>query len=126
MCGGDFRDLLRLFRELITLVLTWTCSLPVTEDVVKRAIVNVREQYLPIAEDDVGWLAKIESTRQAKLPTTQTDDVGRLTRFLDSHRVLFLGNGEGWYDIHPLIREHVKRQAFELAQGQESGRERSS
>jgi hypothetical protein len=111
MCGGDFRDLLRLFRELITLVLTWTCSLPVTQEVVQRAIVNVRRQYLPLALDDVAWLAEIEAQRDAELPSTSPEDVGRLTRFLDSHLVLFLGNGEDWYDIHPLIREHVTEQA---------------
>jgi len=116
MCGGDFRILLLLFRELISLVLTWSCSLPVTEEVVQRAIVNVRRQYLPLAEDDMQWLAKIETRREAKLPTTKPEDVSRLTRFLDTHLVLFLGNGEDWYDVHPLIREHVKEQAAEEAQ----------
>jgi len=126
MCGGDFRILLLLFRELISLVLTWTCSLPVTEEVVQRAIVNVRRQYLPLAEDDMQWLARIETRREAKLPTTKPEDVSRLTRFLDTHLVLFLGNGEDWYDIHPLIREHVKEQAAEQAQKQKPSGEPST
>jgi hypothetical protein len=118
MCGGDFRILLLLFRELVSLVLTWTCSLPVTREVVERAIVNVRRQFLPLAEDDMRWLAKIEAGREAKLPSTEAKDVSRLTRFLDTHLVLFLGNGEDWYDIHPLIREHVIQHAEEEAQEQ--------
>jgi len=118
MCGGDFRILLLLFRELVSLVLTWTRSLPVTEEVVQRAIVNVRRQYLPLAEDDMQWLAKIEARRDAELPSTRPEDVSRLTRFLDTHLVLLLGNGGDWYDIHPLIREHVKEQAADQAQRQ--------
>jgi hypothetical protein len=30
-----------------------------------------------------------------------------LSRFLDTHLVLFLTNGKDWYDLHPLIREEV-------------------
>jgi len=33
--------------------------------------------------------------------------VGRLSRFLDTHLVLYLTNGEDWYDVHPLIRDEV-------------------
>jgi len=118
VCGGDIRILLVLFRELVSLVLTWTCSLPVTREVIERAIVNVQRQFLPLAEDDMRWLAKIEARREAKLPSTGPQDVSRLTRFLDTHLVLFLGDGEDWYDVHPLIREHVMRHAVEEAQEQ--------
>jgi hypothetical protein len=38
----------------------------------------------------------------------EAPDVSRLTRFLDTHFVLYLRNGEEWYDIHPLIREEVQ------------------
>jgi hypothetical protein len=37
----------------------------------------------------------------------QAAPVNRLTRFLDSHFVLYFVNGKEWYDIHPLIREEV-------------------
>jgi hypothetical protein len=30
-----------------------------------------------------------------------------LTRFLDSHFVLYSVNDDEWYDIHPLIRDEV-------------------
>ena len=101
-----------------TRALTWTRSLPVTGKVVQRAIVNIRKQFLPLADDDVAWLANIEATREAELPSTKPEDVGRLTRMLDSHLVLLLGDGEEWYDIHPLIRDHVKDRAAEQAEEQ--------
>jgi len=125
MCGGDFRDLLRLFRELITLVLTWTRSLPAGQEVVQRAIENVRDQYLPLAEDEIVWLAEIEKERSANLPSKDPEVVSRFTRLVDSHLVLFLGNGGHWYDVHPIVRDHVKEMAARLKQQREPPRERS-
>ena len=105
--GGHLRDLLRLFREMLVLIQTWRTSLPVTEEVIERAIVNVRNEYLPIAVEDSRWLAEIEKQRVTALPSSSSEHVSRLSRFLDSHLVLYLTNGKDWYDIHPLIRETV-------------------
>jgi hypothetical protein len=101
--GGHFRDLLNLLRE----ALLRTKSLPVTEDVIDAAIAEVRRQYLPIAIDDARWLHQISQQRTTELPNTDSDSVSRLTRFLDTHFVLYLKNGGEWYDIHPLIRDEV-------------------
>jgi hypothetical protein len=103
VCGGHFRDLLRLLREAVLRVQT----LPVTEEIIQSAIVAVRSNYLPIAIDDAKWLDQIERVREAALPSTGEKDVNRLTRFLDTHFVLYFANGKEWYDIHPLIREEV-------------------
>ncbi|MBI4027859.1 MAG: hypothetical protein HY360_22935 [Verrucomicrobia bacterium] len=107
MSGGHFRDLLRLFRETIVLIQTWRPSLPVAFEVLERAIVNVRNEYLPIATEDARWLAEIEKRRDPALPNAAPESIGRLSRFLDTHLVLYLTNGEDWYDIHPLIRDEV-------------------
>ncbi len=104
LCGGHFRDLLLLFREM----LTRAKSLPVTEEVVDAAIVAVRRQFLPIAVENARWLHQIARLRQTALMTDHHEDVNRLTRFLDTHFVLYFTNGEEWYDIHPLIREEVE------------------
>ncbi|MGH9838352.1 MAG: hypothetical protein ACREEM_06175 [Blastocatellia bacterium] len=98
--GGHFRDLLNLLRES----LLRTKSLPVTEN---AAISEIRRQYLPIAIDDARWLHQISKLRTTELPNTEADNVSRLTRFLDTHFVLYLKNGGEWYDIHPLIRDEV-------------------
>ncbi len=95
-------------------------SFPVTQDVISSAITAVRGSFLPIAIDDAKWLAQIERVRGAALPTTGEKDVNRLTRFLDTHFVLYFANGVEWYDIHPLIREEVaaivKREAAKTPQ----------
>jgi hypothetical protein len=107
LSGGHFRDLLRLFRETIVLISTWRPSLPVKPEVIERAIINVRNQYLPIALEDAFWLEKISRQRDTALPDAKPENIGRLSRFLDSHLVLYLTNGEDWYDLHPLIRDEV-------------------
>ena len=107
MSGGHFRDLLRLFRETVILVSTWRQTLPVTPEVVDRAIVNIRNEYLPIAVEDARWLDKISALRDTCLPDSKPESIGRMSRFLDTHLVLYLTNGEDWYDVHPLIRDEV-------------------
>ncbi len=118
MSGGHFRDLLRLFRETVVLIQTWGRSLPVTPEVVSRAIVNVRNEYLPIAVEDARWLDKISQRRDTSLPDSKPESIGRLSRFLDTHLVLYLTNGKDWYDVHPLIRDEAAALAQEAAQEQ--------
>jgi hypothetical protein len=103
VCGGHFRDLLILLREAVRR----TPHLPVTEDAIVNAITAVRGNYLPIAIDDAKWLNEIEHVRDTVLPNTSPANVNRLTRFLDTHFVLYFTNGKEWYDIHPLIRDEV-------------------
>ena len=103
VCGGHFRDLLLLLSEAVLRAE----SLPVTDDVIEAAIAAVRGNFLPISIEDARWLDQIGRLRSAALPSARTDDVNRLTRFLDTRFVLYLTNGREWYDIHPLIREEV-------------------
>ncbi|MEI7731977.1 MAG: hypothetical protein WCO56_20555 [Verrucomicrobiota bacterium] len=103
VCGGHFRDLLLLLRETVLRAK----ALPVTTEEIQSAIAAVRSNFLPIAIDDAKWLDQIERVRGTALPTTMPSDVNRLTRFLDTHFVLYFANGTEWYDIHPLIREEV-------------------
>lgn len=103
VCGGHFRDLLRLLREAVLRADMW----PVSHEVLDRARREGRSHFLPIAADDAIWLSKIADVRECSLPSVEAADVSRLTRFLDTHFVLYLRNGEEWYDIHPLIRDEV-------------------
>lgn len=104
VCGGHFRDLLRLCREAVVRA----DSLPVSNAVIRSSITEIRTSFLPIAIDDAVWLQRISESRTSVLQNTAPDAVARFTRFLDTHFVLYLRNGEEWYDIHPLIREDVK------------------
>lgn len=102
-CGGSLRDLLRLLNRMVLPLQDF----PVTDEGIERAINDVKADFLPIAIEDAHWLAKIEKTREAGLANTQSSNVSKLTRFLDTHFVLYFRNGQEWYDIHPLIRQEV-------------------
>lgn len=103
LCGGHFRDLLLLLRETVLR----TTSLPVSDESIEAAIVRVRSNFLPISLEDAQWLAQIERERATLLKNREPAEIARLTRFLDTHVVLYLKNGDEWYDVHPLIREEV-------------------
>ena len=104
-CGGDLRIMLRLLRE----TLLRARSLPISQEAIAGAITSVRGDFMSISVEDARWLAKIGEQRKHGLPDTSPESVNRLTRFLDTHFVLYLKNGEKWYDIHPLIREEVTK-----------------
>ncbi len=103
LSGGHFRDLLLLLRETILR----TESLPVDPAAVDAAVMRVRSNFLPIAVEEARWLTQIESERARLLETRDSAEIGLLTRFLDSHIVLYLRNGEEWYDVHPLLRDEI-------------------
>ena len=105
LSGGHFRDLLQMFRETIV----QTESLPVSQTIIDRAIIEVRSHFMPIPVDDARWLSQIAQEKASPLKTDSAEEVSRLTRFLDSHIVLYLRNGEERYDIHPLVRDEVAR-----------------
>lgn len=103
-CGGHVRDLLLLLRHVLLLAR----QLPVTDQVIDQATAEVRRHYTSgISVEDAIWLARISRSRAADQETSA--DVGRLTRFLDTHTVLYLVNGEEWYDVHPLVRNAVQQ-----------------
>lgn len=89
-------------------------SLPVPESTVDAAIDQLRTEFLPIADDDALWLAEIARTHRAALE--KADKLPDLARFFDTHLALCYRNGHEWYDIHPLIYEHIMTQAQEAQQ----------
>lgn len=103
--GGHLRDLLRLLAEVIRRAE----NLPVGDDTVDAAIAQVRNEFLPIANQDAVWLQDVAETHSAELD--ESDRLPDLARFLDTHMVLCYRNGHEWYDVHPLIAETVERQA---------------
>ena len=105
--GGHLRDLLRLLAE----VLRRAKELPVPDSTVDAAINQVRTEFLPIADDDARWLAGIARSHRTALPSTSM--LPDLARFFDTHLALCYRNGDEWYDVHPLIAEHVIGRADE-------------
>ena len=103
--GGHLRDLLRLLAE----VLRRAKELPVSGGTVDSAIDQMRTEFLPIADDDAQWLADIARSHQTALPNKEK--LPDLARFFDTHLALCYRNGDEWYDVHPLIADHVIEQA---------------
>lgn len=106
--GGHLRDLLRLLRDIVLRSASLP-TLPVDARVVSATINALRRDYLPIARNDARWLAEIARDRVTALPDTEPGAINRLSRFLDSHRVLYFVNAEEWYDVHPLIRDEIDK-----------------
>ena len=107
LSGGHLRDFLRLFAEIILRAE----RLPVPHSVVTAAIQQARSEFLPISDDDASWLDRIASSHTTAL--RNNDRLHDLARYFDSHLALNYRNGEEWYDVHPLVRDVVQRQAIE-------------
>lgn len=108
--GGSIRDLLRMVREIILRVE----RLPANDDVVDAAINQIRLESVPIADADVVWLARIAETHDATL--ADGEHLPTLARFFDATLVLAYRDDPEWYDVHPLIRDIVLRQARAIAE----------
>ena len=104
-CGGHVRDLLRMIQEILTRV----AVLPVDGAVVDRVISAARRDFLPIAMDDARLLHDIGARQNLEPETLDEASIERLSRFFNTHLVMYFENGEPWYDTHPLIREEVER-----------------
>ena len=108
VCGGHFRDLLRLLYDTV-LRADSLHSLPVTNETIDRVISSYRREFQQIPQDDAKWLWDIARVQATALPSADAEQLRRLTRFLDNHWVLYFVNGDAWYDIHPLIRDEVEK-----------------
>lgn len=112
--GGHVRTLLLFLREL--LMGTLRGGLPVTESEVERVIELYAERARnSIRPEGVHLLDSVR--RRTTLDEIQDTELGLLARYIDSHLVLCYQNGEGWFEVHPLVREHVRRRAAEMAEG---------
>ena len=106
--GGYLRDLLRLLQRCLSQAAGR--DLPIDEETIDMAEHHIRNEYLPIAVKDAEWLSRVAATHRAAL--IEGGDLGHLSRFFDTHLILCYRNGREWYDVHPLIADHVR----ELAQ----------
>ncbi|MGH7064785.1 MAG: hypothetical protein ACREET_11980 [Stellaceae bacterium] len=103
--GGDLRDYLRMLRLAVARVLQ-SGKLPVSDDLVTDAENAVRNDMLPIADDDRDWLRKIMASHKPELPSL--DALPDFARLQEGKYLLHYRNGEDWYDLHPLLRAEVK------------------
>lgn len=114
--GGDLRDYFRLISECVITLRTARLVHPdatLTDEMVRRVEEQLRNEFLPIAEDDARWLARIHTEKHAALPSTA--DLPALARFLDGNLIMNYLNGEPWFDVHPLLVPEIGRPRPERA-----------
>ena len=94
--GGCWRDLLRLLQEAL---LTANAGIGPAE--VKAAVQQVSQTYRRLirSREDLLALAKVHLEH-----TALSDEE---TRYLLHHLCILSYNGEGWYDIHPLLDNYA-------------------
>jgi hypothetical protein len=102
--GGDLRDYLRMLRLAVARVLQ-SGQLPVPDALITDAEDAVRNDMLPIADDDRNWLRRIMASHKPELPSL--DALPDFARLQEGKYLLHYRNGEDWYDIHPLLRAEV-------------------
>ncbi len=109
--GGHVRMLISFIREL--LIRARRRGLPPTENEIERVVQPFREQAgTAIWRESVPLLARI--LRQGTIEGIREQEYPYLARFMDNYVVLCYRNGDGWYEVHPLAREIVKRLAAQL------------
>jgi hypothetical protein len=61
------------------------------------------------------WLAEVQGSQTTGLGVHQAGpdrkSLYHLSRFFDTHMVLCYRTRSEWYDVHPLLRDEVVRQA---------------
>ncbi len=106
--GGHLRALLKMTSTVIRLARR--SSLPVPDRAVDKAIAQYAEKLRGGVREY--RLAILDGIRRTfALDHVTDEDLPRLARYLDSSLVHCYRNGEGWYDVHPLLLEHVERLA---------------
>lgn len=102
--GGHLRDLVLLLQDAAKRAAIRE-ELPLSPDQVERCIAHRRGGYLPIANNDALWLARVARTHQPEVP--DQDALPELSRFFDTHLILCYRNGQDWFDVHPLVKDAV-------------------
>jgi hypothetical protein len=108
--GGDLRDFFRLVRECLIALRTARLSRPdarLDAEIISQVEEQLRNELLPLADEDACWLAKIHDSKEPSLPATS--DLPVLARFLDGNLIMNYLNGQPWYDIHPLLVDETRR-----------------
>lgn len=101
--GGDLRDYFRMLRLVVTNLPR--VGLDKILDIMTSAENAVRDDMLPLAEDDRKWLREIDCEHDAKLASL--DKLPGFARLQQGKYVLSYRNGEMWYAVHPLLRKEL-------------------
>lgn len=106
--GGHVRTLLVFLTDLLTPTLR--TGLPVGRREIDRVLALHRDRVrTSIRPEGIPVLDSIR--RLASLDEVTHEQLGLLARYIDTHVVLCYQNGEGWYEVNPLVRDHIAARA---------------
>jgi hypothetical protein len=112
--GGDLRELFQLLRAVLILVDSEDDShFPISVDVVEFAEKKRRTQFGFIPASYMDWLQRVVQTHLHGL--VNRDQLGILAELLDGKLIYQYRNGENWYDVHPLLRDAVRKHGLAAA-----------
>ncbi len=108
--GGHLKTLLTFIGEL--LIAACRQGLPPTSEQIERLLQAFRERARRAIRPN--GLRLLESVRlRGDLDGVRDEDLPLVARYQDTQIVLCYRNGGGWYEVHPLVREHVAKLAAE-------------
>jgi hypothetical protein len=111
LSGGHLRMLIAFVREL--LIRARRRGLPTTEGDIDAVNAQLAEKArLAVRPEGIALLDSIR--RHGNLDGMKHADLPQLARYMDTQIVLCYRNGEGWYELHPLVHNYVARRAAEL------------
>ena len=104
--GGHVRTLLRLMKELLTQ--SRRRGLPPDEEALRRVVTPFRQKLENVVpRSSLGTLEQV--LRQGSLQGLEDSDHEALASLMQNYAVLSYSNGADWFEIHPLIRDSVRR-----------------
>jgi hypothetical protein len=102
--GGHVRLLLTFVRDVLLRVKR--SGLPASQLVVERVLQRHREDV-----ERTLWRERLPLLRDVlahgELPGMSRSQLPVLAGLLDDYTVLCYRNGDGWYDVHPLVRDKL-------------------
>lgn len=109
--GGHVRMLLRFLTEL--LIQARSRGLPPDEAAIDRIETPIRQRLEnSIRRGSVPLLGRI--LRRGSLSGLEVDEFAELAQLMEAQVVLSYRNGEGWFEVQPLVREATQRLLAEL------------
>lgn len=110
--GGHVRTLITFIKEL--LFHSHRSGLPVEMKDIERVVQPFREQArIAIWRRSVPLLDRIR--RSGKVAGIRESEYADLVRYMETYVVLCYRNGDGWFEIHPLVRDYVRELTDEIA-----------
>ncbi|WP_446010635.1 hypothetical protein [Candidatus Electrothrix sp.] len=109
--GGDLRDFFRLIREcLVSCMLGSKPEKKVDQEIIERAVQDLKNDMLPLADEDARFLARIHKSKRQELGSIVELPVQG--RCWENNLIMNYLNGNSWYDIHPALIEEIKKQGL--------------